>query len=257
MGAVTLKIDGPLAWITLNRSEKLNTIDLALCRDLEAAVHKVAAEDDVRVVLVRGAGRTFCAGIDRDMLAREGMPPDFFESHERAFCELELMDKITVAVLHGYCLGGGLQLAISCDIRVASTDCQMGLPAVADGLIPGMATFRLPRLIGAGPARRLILSGETLGPAEALRLGLVDHVVPSEDFDAGVAAVLEIYLAAPRTAAAASKRLMARAFDAPLETVYEEALPLLRDCLASPELAAASERWRRRRVLGTSELSSP
>ena len=118
--AVVLQVDGPLARITLNRPEKLNAINLAWCRDLEAAVNAVADARDVRVTLVRGAGRSFCAGLDRDMLAREGIPPDFFEGHERAFRGLELMDKITVAALHGHCLGGGLQLALACDIRISS-----------------------------------------------------------------------------------------------------------------------------------------
>lgn len=202
------------------------------------------------MLLLTGAGRSFCSGIERDMLAEQGMPPDFFESHERAYRGLELLDKLVIAALHGHVLGGGLQAALACDLRICSTDAVLGAPATQDGLIPGMATFRLPRLIGLGHARRLIFSGETIGPDEALRLGLVDHLVPAERFDAGVDQLVSRYLAMPYTALIAAKRPTARAMDAPLETVYAEALPLLADCLASPELAAASAAWRRRRTAG-------
>ena len=244
--SVVLEVEGPLATITLNRPDVLNAENLAWVQALEAAVRTVATESGVRTVLVRGAGRAFCAGMDLEMLSREGMPDGFYEGQERAFRELELMDKITIAALHGYCLGGGLQLAISCDIRICGTDCRLGLPALQEGLFPGMAVFRLPRLIGLGPARRLILSGENIGPEEALRLGLVDHLVPAERFEEGVAEVLATYLDAPRTASAASKRLMGRALDAPFETVYRESLPLLAECLASSDVESARAAWLRR-----------
>ena len=239
--SVLLGVDGPLATITLNRPDVLNAENLAWVEALEAAVSTVATEPGVRVVLVRGAGRAFCSGMDLQMFSSQGMPDGFHEGQERAFCALEHMDKITVAALHGYCLGGGLQLAISCDIRICSTDCRLGLPGLREGLFPGMAVFRLPRLIGLGPARRLILSGEFIGAEEALRLGSVDHLVPIERFEAGVAEVLAPYLDAPRTASKASKRLMRSALDAPFETVFRESLSLLDDCLASAEVQWAKE----------------
>jgi enoyl-CoA hydratase len=247
-GPVLFERDGALGRITLNRPEVLNAMNLAWVQALEAAVSAAAAEPDLRVVLVHGAGRAFCSGLDLDMLGRDGMPPGFYEGQERALSGLEAMDKITVAALHGYCLGGGLQLAIACDIRICSTDCRLGLPAVLEGLFPGMAACRLPRLIGLGPARRLILSGEVIGVDDALQLGLVDHLVPDDRFEAGVAEVLERYLTVPPTAAAASKRLLRRAFEASVATIYQESLPLLADCLASPDVQAAGEVWRQRRA---------
>ena len=246
--AILVQLEGPLARITLNRPTVLNAMNLAWVQELGAAVDRVAADPVARVVLIRGAGRAFCAGLDLDMMGREGMPAGFYDSQERAFRAIELMDKIAIAALHGYCLGGGLQLAIACDIRVCSSDGRLGLPAVQEGLFPGMAPFRLPRLLGLGPARRLILSGETIGPDEALRLGLVDHVVPAEGFEAGLADILQRYATAPRAVSIASKRLMRQAFDAPLDAVYEASLPLLADCLASPEVAAAADAWRGRRA---------
>ena len=158
------------------------------------------------------------------------------------------MDTITVAALHGYCLGGGLQLAVACDIRICSTDCRLGLPAGELGLFPGMAVYRLPRLIGLGPARRIILHGDLIEPEEALRLGLVDHLVPAETFEQGVSQIVARYLAAPRAASSATKRLMAQAFEAPFASVYEESRSLLKQCLASPEAATAMADWQVRRA---------
>lgn len=245
---VLMDIVGPLATITLNRPAKLNAVSAELAGELAAAVDRVGAEPDVRVVLVRGAGRAFCAGIDRDMLAENQITDDFFELTERARLGLEAMDKITVAAIHGYCLGGGLQLAIACDIRIAAADCRMSLPAVRDALIPGMAPIRLPRLIGLGPARRLMLSGEEIGTDEAYRLGLVDHVVPDHGREAATAEVLGTYLAAPRTATIAVKALLAYAFDPPVAAVAGHAAAMFADCLADPDLAAENAAWRDRWV---------
>jgi enoyl-CoA hydratase len=245
--AVLLAYDGPLAQITLNRPAVLNAMNMDWVEGLDAALSAVAAASDVRVVLVRGAGRAFCAGLDLNMYAREGMPPGFYELQERAFRRLELIDKSTIAALHGHCLGGGVQLAIACDIRICAADCRIGLPAINEGLFPGMAPLRLLQLIGLGPARRLILSGDVIGPDEALRLGLIDYLVPVDNFDAGVAAVVQQYLAAPATAAIATKRLIRHALDASFDAIYEESRQLLAECLVSPESAAARAAWRLRR----------
>jgi enoyl-CoA hydratase/carnithine racemase len=215
--------------------------------DLARAVDSVASERDVRVVVVRGAGRAFSAGLDLDMRAR-GVQPDFFERQEQTRLHLESLDAITVAAVHGHCLGGGLQLALACDIRVASADARLGLPAALEGLFPGLATVRLPRLIGLGPARRLILSGEVVEAAEALRLGLVDHVVPADRFEAGVAALLETYLRLPVAAVAASKSLMRDAFDASPAQLVARLRPLMARCLAAADSSAAAANWQQRKV---------
>jgi enoyl-CoA hydratase/carnithine racemase len=245
---VLFRVEGDVATITLNRPEVLNAENLAWVEGLQAATDALTRAPDVRIVVIRGAGRAFSAGMDLDMLASGGMPPGFYEGQERAFRALETMDKIVIAVIHGYCLGGGLQLATACDIRIASSDCQIGLPAAREGVFPGMSVFRLPRLIGLGPARRLILSGETIGPEEALQLGLVDYVVPADGFEDGVTTIIERYRSTPRMAAITSKRLLDRAFDASFDVVYQESIPLLADCLASPEVAAAMDAWRQRRA---------
>jgi enoyl-CoA hydratase/carnithine racemase len=198
--------------------------------------------------VIGGAGRSFCAGLDLDMLAASGMPPGFYEGQERAFRALELLDAVTIAAIHGHCLGGGVQLAAACDIRVCSADAVLGLTAIGKGLFPGMAPFRLPRLVGLGTAARLILSGEIIDAAEALRLHLADYVVPAERFEPEVLRIVDTYLAAGHTAVVASKKLMRQADTSGWEMAYSSSLPLLQACLASPELARSRAERRDRRT---------
>jgi enoyl-CoA hydratase/carnithine racemase len=249
-GTILLDVEGPLATVTLNRPAVLNAANLAFMEDFEAAVDALEAAPEVKVVLVRGAGRAFSAGVDLDM-SGGGTSPEllgFFERQERSRGRLERLDKITIAAVHGYCLGGGLQLAIACDIRVCSSDCRLGLPAVNEGIFPGMAPVRLPRLIGLGPARRLVLSGEMIGAEESLRLGMVDYVVPAERFAEETAAVVRTYLKVPHTAAMVSKRLMARAFEEPLADLEAEMGTLMAACLDSAEVRVAAAAWKARRA---------
>jgi enoyl-CoA hydratase len=173
------------------------------------------------------------------------MPPGFYEQQERALRCFETMDKIVIAAIHGHCLGGGVQIAAACDVRVASHDADLGLPAIDEGLFPGMAPYRLPRLVGKGRAAELILTGRRLGAEEALRIGLVDHVV--DDLDRDLDDVAEVYARAPRQAAAASKRLIARAYESSFEDALAESQRLLQECLGSPEVARARAAWAKRR----------
>lgn len=244
---VVVEVSERRADIVLNRPHKLNALDLALVTSLEQAARQVADDPGIDVVVVRGKGRSFCAGLDLDMFAAEGMSLDFYRRQERSFRLLETMEKIVIAAIHGHCLGGGVQLAAACDIRVASTDAVIGLPAVDEGLFPGMAPYRLPRLIGRGRAASLILTGRTITPAEALGIGLVDHGVEADRFDEQLAAVVEMYARAPRSAAAASKRLLARSYEASFDEVRAESEALLEACLKSEDAERARAAWTTRR----------
>jgi enoyl-CoA hydratase/carnithine racemase len=243
-----LEHDGALVRITLNRPDRLNAMDLAWVEALNEVVDWLETNSDVAVVVIRGAGPAFCAGLDLDMLEAASMPAGFYEGQERAFRKLEMLDAVTVAAIHGYCLGGGVQLAVACDLRVCSSDAQLGLPAINEGLFPGMAPFRLPRVVGLGAAARLVLSGETVDANEALRMGLVDYVVPAAEFESGLAQILQTYLAAPRAAVVGSKRLMRCAFTSTWQDAYEESLPLLARCLESADVAANRQARRRQRA---------
>jgi enoyl-CoA hydratase/carnithine racemase len=242
---VLVDIRPPLATVTLNRPEKHNAFDVALVTALDEAAQRVGAEPDVQVVIVRGNGRSFSSGLDLDMFAAEGMAPEFFAHEEAAFRRFETMDKTVIAAIHGHCLGGGVQLAAACDIRVASADADLGLPAIDEGLFPGLAPYRLPRLVGRGRAAELILTGRRVDGREALAIGLADHVVAN--LEAELDAIVATYVRAPRAAAAASKRLMALSYDAPFEEVLAESERLLAECLGAPEVARAQAAWRARR----------
>jgi enoyl-CoA hydratase/carnithine racemase len=234
---VRLDVDGAVARITLDRPARLNAMDMAWIDGLNAAVDALAGRSDIGVVLIRGAGRAFCAGLDLDMLAASNMPPGFYAGQERAFRALELLDAVTIAAIHGYCLGGGVQLAVACDLRVCSSDAVLGLTAITKGLFPGLASLRLPRLVGLGTANRLILGGETIDAAEALRIHLADYAVPIERFDAEVEQIVETYLGASRRAVIAAKQLLRQATGDLWQQLYASSLPLLEACLASPDVA--------------------
>ena len=245
---VVTEISGRRATIALNRPAKLNALDVPLVTALEDQARRVAADPEVDLVVVAGNGRSFCAGLDLDMFAAEGMSLEFYRRQEAGFRVLETMGKTVIAALHGHCLGGGVQLAAACDIRVASSDADLGLPAIDEGLFPGMAPYRLPRLIGKGRAASLILTGRRVAAEEAYSIGLVDHVLDANRFEEQFAALVDTYARAPRTAAAASKRLLARSYEAAFDDVLAESEVLLETCLASAEVKRAREAWTRRRT---------
>jgi enoyl-CoA hydratase/carnithine racemase len=163
---------------------------------------------------------------------------------EEAMTAIERLPLPFVAAINGHCLGGGLQLALVCDYRVAAAEALIGLPAVKECLIPSMSLYRLPRLIGAAPARELVLTGEPISAARAEQLGLVNRVVPGAGFVAAVDETVDRFLALPRTAVTWSKRLMARAFELDFDAFRAQMEAGFRECLASPEHTAAMEEIR-------------
>lgn len=166
--------------LTLNRPQRHNALSKPLLLELDAALRGAAADDAVRCVVITGAGeRAFSAGADIDEQA--GFTPPQALDHMRwgqaLFGRLELLDKPTIAAINGYALGGGLELALACDVRIASHTAQVGLPEVTLGNLPGWGgTQRLPRLIGASHAKLIALSGQRVGAARCLELGLVNAV---------------------------------------------------------------------------------
>ena len=129
-------------------------------RELLDAAHSVAADDDVRMVSITGSGRAFSTGIDLKHLAAGRIEPSYFDMWDAALRVFETMDKLVLCLIHGYAVGGGLQLALACDIRVCTPSAKLGLPAIKEGLIPGLGTFRLARYVGLGRAKSLIISGQ-------------------------------------------------------------------------------------------------
>ncbi len=181
--SVLTAIDGRVATVTINRPDKLNALNTAVRREFVAALKELAANDDVRVVVVTGAGeKAFVAGAD--IAEFEGRTPVEQFRVMKGFGLVEAVDafpKPVIAAINGFCLGGGCELALACDIRIASAKARLGQPEVNLGILPGAGgTQRLPRLVGLGTAYKLLYTGEMVGAEEALRIGLVDEVVPPD-----------------------------------------------------------------------------
>ena len=168
--------DGPIATLHLNRTERLNAFGNQGTIDLNTAADRLAADDAVRLIVITGEGRAFSTGIDLKQLAAGEIDMSYHHRWEAALRKFELMNKVVICAINGYCIGGGLQLTLACDVRLAAESAQFGLPAIKEGLIPGMGVWRLPRFIGMGRAKQLILSGDMVDARTALALGMVDQV---------------------------------------------------------------------------------
>lgn len=178
------KRDDGVAWVTLNRPEVLNAVNMAMRDELWEVFHALQDDPDVRVAVFRGAGdRAFSSGAD---ITEFGTAPSYIEAR-RARRERDLwgflltVDKPLIAAVHGWALGAGCEMSLLCDLRIASEDARFGLPEVNLGYIPSAGgTQTLPRTIPPGVALGMILSGDPIDAREALRLGLVNRVVPKE-----------------------------------------------------------------------------
>jgi enoyl-CoA hydratase len=199
---VLYEVADHVATITLNRPEVRNAMNTPLREAMSERFTALAADDDVRVIVVTGAGdKAFSAGADiREFV--EPLVPTQFREQRRRLDFRQVMDRCPqpiIAAIRGIALGGGLELALACDIRIAGDDALLGLTEVNLAIIPGGGgTQRLPRLVGRGKALEMILTGQRIGAAEALRIGLVERVVPAaEVMDAARALARELAGRAP------------------------------------------------------------
>jgi enoyl-CoA hydratase/carnithine racemase len=241
---VLYRAEGRIARITLNRPEVLNAEDMTFLADLTEAIHTLRDNREARVAIVTGAGRAFCSGVDLKALSAGRLDLSFFTDIEHLWNLLENCDKAVISGIHGYCLGGGLQIALTCDLRIASDDATLGLPAVKKCLIPGLGTYHLPRLIGMGRARELLLLGDTIDALRALEIGLVNEVVPRGKLEARCLAVAERFLSVPHTSMSHIKRLSNLAFQTDFAHFMDAFVPAMRACLASPEHQPAMAAFR-------------
>ncbi len=178
-----VRIQPPVAWVVLNRPDKLNAISVEMLRELSNVLDELEEDERVRVLILTGEGRAFSAGADVQSFI--GITPVKAMIYSRKFQEvlfkLEYYTKPVIAALNGYTLGGGLELAMAADFRIASETAMLGQPEINLGFIPGAGgTQRLPRLVGRSRAKELIYTGDMIPAQEAARIGLVDRVVPPE-----------------------------------------------------------------------------
>jgi enoyl-CoA hydratase/carnithine racemase len=236
-----------VAWLTLNRPGVLNALNVELAAALADHAEAVAADPDVMLVIVRGTGRAFCSGMDRTALAEGKVGEAFYRHWIRGLNCLEDMPKPSLAVLHGYSIGGGLQLALACDLRLATDDAVIGLGATRHGLIPDGAVLRLARVVGVGRAKELALLNDNVSPTEARAMGLVNWVCPAAEVERTLADLIARARGASPTAAAHTKRLLHESFHRDPRAMIEELIRAQNDCMASWEIAEANRAWQERR----------
>ena len=179
--------EGRVAILTINRPDKLNALNEEVRVELLAALAAIETDDSVGVVVITGSGeKSFIAGADiGEFAGRSPFDQRFAMRSPRIFDVMASFPKPVIAMINGFCLGGGCELAMSCDMRIASDKARFGQPEINLGLIPGGGgTQRLPRLVGMGHAMRLILSGDMIPAAEAKEIGLADLVFPAEELRA-------------------------------------------------------------------------
>lgn len=187
MKNIQVQIVDQVVTLTINRPEALNALNTEMLTELSTALREVADHPEYRCLVLRGAGdKAFVAGADiSEMLTfNQRQAFDFSLFGNRIFAQLEQLHIPTIAVVHGYALGGGMELAIACDFRIATPQAKFALPETGLGIIPGFGgTFRLARLIGEGHAKHLMYTGKTIDGQEAYRIGLVETLTTAEELE--------------------------------------------------------------------------
>ena len=212
--------EGFLAIVSVNRPSKLNALDDQTIAELDAAFTTLAADDGVGAIVLTGAGeKAFVAGADISVLAKQGV----LDGKQNALrgqaltLRIENCPKPVLAAINGFAFGGGLELALACDLRFASKTAKMGLPEVSLGILPGYGgTQRLPRLVGTGTALQMILTGDPVTADDALRLGLVNGVFEPAELLAGCKAIANKIVSRGPTAVALAKAAVRRGVHLPL-----------------------------------------
>lgn len=231
--------------ITLNRPDRLNAVDPALAEELPQAIDSAAAEDAIRVVIITGAGRGFCSGLDisapprlPDSTRVERLDP--FAWVGRWILSIKRCEKPVIAAVNGPAAGAGFGLALAADIRLIAANARMTAGYVRRALSPDAGvSFLLPRLVGMSRATEILFTGRDVDAAEAERIGLAAMVIGDDGFADHVHEYAERLAAGPPTALALTKRLLATSLDVTLEAQLERELSYIKTCFASNDVAEA------------------
>lgn len=180
---VIFEKEPPLATLTINRPDVRNALNQETCREIQEVLKEVSEDDDVRVLIITGAGeKAFIAGADVKALRDRSMSKTLDNEFQYLLRDLETLNKPVIAAINGFALGGGCEVALACDIRIASENAKFGQPEINLGIMPGAGgTQRLARLVGVGMAKELIFTGRIIDPPEALQIGLINRIVPPDE----------------------------------------------------------------------------
>ncbi|MGE0153374.1 MAG: enoyl-CoA hydratase/isomerase family protein [Reyranellaceae bacterium] len=238
---------GRLARVTFRRPERLNAFHYPAVRDLDAIGRLLTADGEIHVVALQGEGRAFSTGIDLKDLADGLIDERYFSLWDTAVRHFEVMDKLVICLMHGYAVGGGLQLGLGCDIRIATPTARFSLPAVKEGLIPGLGTLRLARYIGLGRAKTFALWGEFMEADEALRIGLVDRLVSDATMQAEFDEYVDKTLAVASQGARFTKQCLALMPDMDWQEAFDLYMDLQRKGLDSADFREAMTAYKANR----------
>jgi enoyl-CoA hydratase/carnithine racemase len=238
MSIVMTEDRGHVRHIVLNRPEKRNAMSQELLKALAGALREAADEASVHCVVMRGEGPVFSAGVDLPELAASANEPGRLRPFRNTFLACpnlcEAMPKPVICQIHRTCVGGALEVALGCDLRIASSDAQLGLPEVRFGIIPDVGgSTRLPAVVGLGRAKELILTGRTIDAAEAERIGLVNRVAAPEELEQATEALVEELLANSHVAVGRAKRVIDASARPALAQTLEMEVSVQEFCVAA------------------------
>jgi enoyl-CoA hydratase len=216
-----INIEESVAVLSINRPKALNALNSTVLKELEIAIEALNADDAVNVIILTGEGKAFVAGADitemKEMNAAQAR--EFGAFGMRVFRKIELSEKPVIAAINGFALGGGCELAMSCDIRIAGEKAKFGQPEVGLGITPGFAgTQRLSRLVGPGKAKELIFTADIIGSLDAEKIGLVNKVVPQEELMDAAFKMAGKIASKAQLAVRYSKSAINRGFETDIET---------------------------------------
>jgi len=237
---------GPVRHVVLNRPEKRNAMNQELLRALGEALRDAAAEPSVHCVVLRGEGPVFSAGVDLGELAESAGRPGMLRPFRQVFLDCanlcEEMAKPVVCQIHRTCVGGALEVALGCDLRIASSDASLGLPEVKFGIIPDVGgSTRLPAVVGLGRAKELIMTARLIDAAEAERIGLVNRVVAPEQLEQATQALVDELLANSHVAVGRAKRVIDASARPTIAQSLEMEVSVQEYCVAAARQSASAE----------------
>jgi len=238
MSLVSTEDRGAVRHVALNRPEKRNAMSQALLTALADTLRAAGDDGSVHCVVLRGEGPVFSAGVDLGELASFAGDPDVLRPFRNVFLDCanlcEAMPKPVICQIHRACFGGALEVALGCDLRVASDDSQLGLPEVKFGIIPDVGgSTRLPAVVGLGRAKELIMTARTIDAAEAERIGLLNRVVAPEELESATQALVDELLANSHIAVGRAKRVIDASARPALAQTLEMEVSVQEFCVAA------------------------
>ena len=253
MTLVLTEDHGPVRHVVLNRPEKRNAFNGELVEAVGGALRAAADDPAVRCVVVRGAGPMFSSGMDLGSLASLAEAPEHLRAFRGRCLEAwnlaEEMTKPTICQIHGACIGGAMELALACDLRVVATDAVVGMPETRIGLIPDVGgSSRLPAVVGLGRAKELIMTGRLIDGAEAERIGLANRAAPADELDTARDALVDELLACAPVAVGLAKRVMDASARPALAVTLELEGTMQERCAATADFAEGAAAFREKRA---------